>query len=87
MKKSLQTSVDSTVVCRLLFSSSEELITIMFKEFIPTNGKNKANVKLMNLKMKSSVEDHISYFQDLVSISQTPNSEFYRYFFMSLPSS
>lgn len=68
-------------------STIEELRTIMFKEFVPANEKNIAKIRLMNLKMKSSVEEHISYFQDLVNISQTPQSELYHYFFMSLPSS
>lgn len=49
----------------------------MLKEFIPAIEKNMANVKLVSLKMKTSVEEHISVFQGLVKASQTLKSELY----------
>lgn len=65
----------------------EEFRKAIFKEFVPANEQNKAKLQLMNLKMKMTLEEHISYFQDLVLMSQTPASEMYHYFFMSLPNS
>lgn len=56
----------------------EALESAMFKDFVPANEKNKAKVKLMNLKLKTSVKEHIFFSQELVNISETPRSDLYR---------
>lgn len=61
-------------------NTAGELRTAMFKKFVPANGNNTAKIKLVNLKMKSVVDEPISHFQDLANISQTPKSELYQYF-------
>lgn len=65
----------------------EGLRSAVFKDFVSANEKNKVKVKLMNLKMKRIVEEHIFFFHELVNISQTPRSELYHQCFMRLSNS
>lgn len=67
--------------------SLEDLQKAMMDEFVPANEKAAARVKLMDLRMKDSncLEDHITRFEDLISICGTANNEAYIYFFNSLP--
>lgn len=63
----------------------DALQTAMLREFVPSNEKAKAQLKLMTFKMKSSIDKHIDDFTDLVEICETPTREAYSFFFMSVP--
>lgn len=63
----------------------EELKNEMMKEFVPSNEKAKAQLKLLTFKMRSSLDNHIEDFRELVEICNTPIREAYAFFFMSLP--
>ena len=64
-----------------------ELKSVMFKAFVPSDEKSRARNKLMDLEWKPSVtlEHHITVFEELTELCDTPRNEAYGYFFRSLP--
>lgn len=62
----------------------DQLQTMMVKEFVPSDERSRARMKLLTLQMKKNAESHISHFQDLVQMCNMPLSETYLFFFMSL---
>lgn len=80
----------STWITRLENTASrpttiDELKEAMIKEFVPSNEKAKAQLKLLTFKMRNNLEKHIEDFTDLIETCDTPTSEAYSFFFMSLP--
>ena len=63
----------------------DDLQKAMIREFVPEDEKAQTKVKLMNLKFCGSMENHINNFKKLVAACETPLSESYLFFFMSLP--
>ena len=65
----------------------DELKREMLKEFVPSNEKAAARVKLMEIKSSKSenFEEFLTTFDDLICLCETPTNEAYIYFFNSLP--
>ena len=57
----------------------------MLKEFVQSDECARAKVRLMEIKMRSSMDEHVSKFKRLVEITEVPENEEYIFFFMSLP--
>lgn len=66
-------------------STFDELQAAMLKEFVPSNEKARAQLKLMTFKMRGTIDKHIEEFVDLIEICDTPTREAYAFFFMSVP--
>ena len=66
-------------------SSITELQDAMMKEFVPPDEKARAQLELMDLKMKESMNIHIARFKKLAEITSVPLKEAYMLFFMSMP--
>ena len=62
----------------------DELQDMLIKEFVPSDERSRARMKLLTLQMKRSTEAHITLFQELVEMCSMPLSEMYLFFFMSL---
>lgn len=66
-------------------TSIDALQGAMIHEFVPPDEKARAKIKLMSFKILSAMDTHMSRFQDLVEIRNTPFSEAYLFSFSSLP--
>ena len=64
--------------------SLDELEKMMLAEFVPSDERARARMKLMSLQQKKSIESHITTFQELVAVCKMPISETYLFFFLSL---
>ena len=65
--------------------SIEALQRAMIMEFVPPDEQARAKVSLMEIKMKGSMDTHVSKFKKLIEITAVPENEEYIFFFMSLP--
>lgn len=68
-------------------SNLEERKRKMIKQFVPTNEKAAARFSLMEVKLKDckDMDEHLTKFEDLVSLCGTSCIEANMYFFNSLP--
>lgn len=66
-------------------ASIEALQRSMIKEFVPPHEQARAKVRLMEIKMKGSMDSHVSKFKKLIEITAVLENEEYIFFFMSLP--
>jgi len=65
-------------------SNLKELQEAMLKEFVPSNEKARAQLKLMTFKMRGTIDKHIEEFMELIETCSTPTREAYEFFFMSV---
>lgn len=56
----------------------------MLKEFVPPDERARAKFRLMEKKMTSSMDEHVTKFKKLVEITEVPENEEYIFFFMRL---
>ena len=63
----------------------EQLESLMIKEFVPSDERARARMKLITLHMKTSVDAHLTQFQELLHCVNMPLSEVYLFLFLSLP--
>ena len=65
-------------------STLNEMETMMLKEFVPSDERARARMKLMTFKQSKDMETHITRFQELVEVCSMGVTETYLFFFLSL---